>query len=197
MNQAHNQVDTSPRINSENFKDSSMSLSRFLLTSWGVLGVLCLIGNAIMRLLPIALQPVIQGNMPPSQKISYILWVLFMMYVEGYKSFHQKFSPLVVQRALTIADNPTILNCLLAGPYSMALFGATNSRMFISWLVSAGVFGLVGVVKFLPYPWRSITDGGVVCGLSIGAFSIVYYYTRAVFGRYPGVNPCLPDNKIS
>lgn len=78
----------------------------------------------------------------------------------------------------------------------MGLFGATKKRMIISWSISVGVTALVIIVKKLPYPWRSIIDGGVVVGLTYGALSIVYNWLRS-FGSgnvMPGVDPAL-DNK--
>lgn len=51
---------------------------------------------------------------------------------------------------------------------------------------------MVGLVKRLPYPWRSIVDAGVVTGLVWGAVSIINLYVRALLGTPPGVDPCLP-----
>jgi hypothetical protein len=105
-----------------------------------------------------------------------------MAYAEGYKAFQLKFSPMVVQRAFSICDSPNIFNCVLAGPYSMGLFGASRKRMIVSWCITAGVFSLVKVVKMLPYPYRSIVDAGVVTGLSWGTLSIVVLCVKALFG---------------
>lgn len=184
---------------SRNSNDNSISsnnkltFTKFFLTSWGVLGVVMFIANALKRLIPVALQPVIQKDLTREQGIIYIIFMLSMMYIEGYKAFHLKFSPLVVKRALHLSENPTILNCLLAGPYCMGLFGATKKRMIVSWSVMIGVFGLVKIVKLLPYPWRSIVDGGVICGLTIGTLSIIYHYLLALLGYPPSINPDLPN----
>jgi hypothetical protein len=153
-----------------------------------------LIANALQRLIPVALQPLIQKDLTPEQIVIYIVWTLYMIYVEGYKAFHLKFSPFVVRRSLTLSENPSsFLKCLLAGPYCMGLFSATKKRMIISWSLMVGVFALVKVVKLLPYPWRSIVDAGVVCGLSFGTISIIYHYILAMLGRVPSVDPDLPE----
>ena len=89
----------------------------------------------------------------------YGLFAAFMGYAEGYKGFQLKFSPLIVRRAVDLTERRSFLNVLLAGPYSMGLFGATRKRVVISWSISAGVGVLVALVKRLPYPWRSIVDG--------------------------------------
>jgi hypothetical protein len=183
---------------SESKVNTINSAPSIALALWGTLGVVMLLLNAIKRLLPVALQPFAQNDFEPIHIASYVLWTLYMSYVEGYQAFHLKFSPLVVRRALTIYDDPTIIKCILAGPYSMGLFGATKKRMVVSWLMMVGVFLLVKIVKLLPYPWRSIVDSGVVAGLSIGTVSIGWHFMRAMFGRVPNVDPCLPrpDEKL-
>jgi hypothetical protein len=165
------------------------------LTCWGVLGVVAIIGNAIKRLLPIALQPFKDGGLTPLQWGLYGLWSIYMGYAEGYQAFQQKFAPLVVRRAQGLVDRPSILNWLLGGFFSMGLFGATKKRMIISWSVTAGVFALVKLVKLLPYPWRSIVDGGVVIGLSYGTLSICWELLQAMFGKVSDTDPCFPEPK--
>jgi hypothetical protein len=165
------------------------------LTCWGVLGVVAIIGNAIKRLLPIALQPFKEGGLSPLQWSIYGLWSIYMGYAEGDQAFQQKFSPLVVRRAQGLVDRPSILNWLLGGFFSMGLFGATKKRMIISWSVTAGVFALVKLVKLLPYPWRSIVDGGVVIGLSYGTLSICWELVQAMFGKVSDTDPCFPEPK--
>lgn len=172
---------------------SKLTFSKVALSSWGVLGVVMLIANALQRLFPVALQPLIQKDLTTEQVLIYIAWTIYMIYVEGYKAFHLKFSPFVVRRSLTLTDNPTFLKSLLAGPYCMGLFSATKKRMILSWSLMIGVFALVKVVKLLPYPWRSIVDAGVVCGLSVGTLSIIYHYILALLGRVPSIDPDLPE----
>lgn len=149
---------------------------------WAVAQVLSILANAIKRLYPIALQPFLQKDLLPYQWALYVAWSLYMAYAEGYKAFQLKFSPMVVQRAFSICDNPNIFNCVLAGPYSMGLFGASRKRMIVSWCITAGVFSLVKIVKMLPYPYRSIVDAGVVVGLSYGTLSIVILAVKALLG---------------
>jgi hypothetical protein len=178
-------------------KESSGSpgLAGQLLAAWGVLGVLMLTGNAIRRLLPIALQPFYTGGtgsaLSTPQWALYTAWGLFMAYAEGYKGFHQKFSPLVVKRAFTLDKNMSVLNVVFAWAYSMGLFSATRKRMIVSWSISGGVMALIMLVKNLAHPWRSIVDGGVVAGLTLGSLSIVYHYIRAIFGNLPDIDECL------
>jgi hypothetical protein len=166
-----------------------------LLGVWSVLQVLSILFNAVKRLVPIALEPILKKELEPYQAVVCVVWCIYMAYTEGYQAFQRKFSPLVVKRAFGLSKNPSILNCLLAGPYSMGLFGATKKRMMVSWGVTIGVFGIVKAVKKLPYPWRSIVDAGVVVGLTYGALSICVQTVRALFGWLPDCDECLVEKK--
>jgi len=122
---------------------------------------------------------------------------LFFAYVEGYKGFHLKFSPLVVKRSFTLVigtqqgNNP--INYLLAPLFSMGLFSATRKRMIVSWSISIGVAIIVALVKKLSPVPRCILDAGVVVGLSVGSISILYHYLRSMItGTLPTIDPCLP-----
>ena len=169
---------------------------RSLLGAWGVLQVLSILFNAIKRLVPIALEPILKRDLSPSQAVACVLWAVFMAYTEGYQAFQRKFSPLVVKRAFGLVQRPSVLRVLLAGPYSMGLFGATKKRMTVSWGVSLGVVAIVQAVKKLPYPWRGIIDAGVVAGLGYGATATLVLAARAAFfGWVPACDPCLPPGE--
>lgn len=121
--------------------------------------------------------------------------MLMFAYVEGYKAFQKKFSPLVVVRAMSLKSAGTAAHHVALAPfYSMGLLHATKKRRIVSWSVSIGVAVVVGVVKRLPYPWRSIVDAGVVSGLSWGIVSILAHYARALSGSAPSADPCLPTH---
>ncbi len=156
---------------------------------WGVLQVVSIIGNAIKRLLPIAMQPFQENGLLPYQWAMYVMWSAYMVYMEGYKTFQSKFSPMVAKRAFKLVDHSSPLNVVLAGPFSMGMIDATSKRMKISWGVTIGVFGLVQVVKKLPYPYRSIVDAGVVAGLSYGTATILWFATKAMLGFHIDMDP--------
>jgi hypothetical protein len=166
---------------------------RAVLGGWGALQVLSILFNAIKRLVPVALEPILKRDLTPPQAVACVVWALFMAYTEGYQAFQRKFSPLVVKRAFGLAKRPTVLRVLLAGPYSMGLFGATQKRMTVSWGVTLGVVAIVQAVKKLPYPWRGIIDAGVVAGLGYGAAATALLAARAaLFGWVPACDACLP-----
>jgi hypothetical protein len=100
---------------------------------------------------------------------------------------------MVVRRALTLAEHGVPLwRRALAPFYSMGLFHATKKRRTISWSITIGVSLLVGIVKRLPYPWRSIVDAGVCAGLCWGGASIAAFYARALGGSPPDVSAEMP-----
>jgi len=211
--------------------------ARSLAAGWGVFGFIGILAQAIGRLAPIAIQPLIRRDLTilqwslyalslrphyqhtcylvpghPRQRVSaprcstprppprcpparrYGGCMLFFAYVEGYKAFQLKFSPLVVQRAMTLSTSPAppLHHTVLAPFYSMGLFHASKKRKTVSWCISLGVACIIGVVKGLPYPWRSVVDAGVCTGLLWGGTSIAVIYARARAGMPPGVDPELP-----
>jgi len=167
---------------------------------WGSLGVIYILAKAIVRVLPIALEPFQATSsfvLSPIQWSLYAVSCLFFAYAEGYKGFHLKFSPLVVKRSFTLVlgtkqgNNP--INYLLAPLFSMGLFSATRKRMIVSWSISIGVAIIVALVKKLSPVPRCILDAGVVVGLSVGSLSILYHYLRSMItGTLPTIDPCLP-----
>eukprot|EP01039_Chlorochromonas_danica_P006540 gene6540-7214_t len=175
-----------PAVPSENEKKAPYSLRRSIMKNllgvWGVVQVVSILGNALKRLIPVAIEPLQKNDLVPFQWGLYAVWAIYMVYAEGYKAFQKKFSPMVVQRAFALIDHPHPLNILLAGPYCMGMFAASKKRMIVSWAVTAGVFSLVKIVKLLPYPYRAIVDGGVVLGLSWGALSMVALTAKALLG---------------
>ena len=168
--------------------------ARSLSVAWGVCGFLSILASAVRRLAPIAMQPFARLDLTIFQWLMYAGTVLGFAYVEGYGAFQKKFSPLVVRRAMTLTRGGTAIGHRIFAPfYSMGLFHASKKRRIISWTISLTVFMLVGLVKRLPYPWRSIVDAGVCTGLCWGGASILVYYARALSGITPSKDPELPE----
>ena len=157
---------------------------------WGIAGVLALLGNAIYRLTPYAVE-LARLRLDAVQITVLVGWVAFNAYAEGYRAFHRMFSPRVVARARTL-DNAPWLHKLLAPIYCMGLFHATRKRLLVSWTVTLAIIGIVIVVRALAQPWRGIIDAGVVVGLAIGVVSIIYHYLRALAGHAMPVPADLP-----
>lgn len=167
---------------------------------WAAGGVVMILAKSIKRILPIALEPFGPSVPTPLSQFqlgAYVAMCLWFAYVEGYKGFQLKFSPLVVARAQTLKPfNGSPLHHTLFGPfYAMGLFHATKKRKIVSWSVTTGVAVIVAAVKRLPYPWRNIVDAGVIVGLSWGSISIIVEWLKAaVLGKEIATDPALPDS---
>ena len=141
---------------------------------WGIGGVLLLLIFAIYRLAPmaLALQYV---------SMSLLHWglllfsVTYMAYAEGYKGFHLGFAPRVVKRALYLIRKPKLHLAIFAPVFCMGYIHATRRRQISSLGLTGLIVFFVVLVRLLPQPWRGILDAGVVTGLTIGCFSIVYF----------------------
>lgn len=125
--------------------------------AWGVCGFLGILASAIKRLAPIALQPLLQRDLSWLQWGCYGGAMGFFAYVEGYGAFQKKFSPMVVERAMTLKQGASPMNVALAPFYSMGLMHATKKRKIVSWSVSLSVAMIVGIVKRLPCAPRCAT----------------------------------------
>lgn len=163
-----------------------------LIATWGVACVLALLGQALWRLTPLALEPWLEGSMSPLQQALYVGWAAIMAYSEGYRGFQKKFSPRVVARAFYLGRHPTPLRVALALPFCMSFFHSTRRQMIVSYTFVTLIALLVVAVRSLPQPWRGIVDGGVVVGLGWGVVAIVVFYVRGLLGQPPPVTDLPP-----
>lgn len=159
---------------------------------WGVVGVLALLGSAVYRLTPYAVEAV-TSPLTPVQWGVLVVYVAFMAHAEGYKGFQRQFSPRVVARARWLRDHPTPLRVALAPAFCMGLFHATRKRLIVSWVISLMVVGLVILVKLLDQPWRGIVDAGVVVGLTWGIVALLAWLVAGARGRALPVPPDVPE----
>ena len=146
---------------------------------WGITGVALIIGDAIYRMIPVA----IGAFAYPFDWIHWVFLVaffVFMTVVEGYKGFQLGFSPRVVARARYLARHPRAGHALLAPVFCMGFFHATRRRRITTISVTTGIVVFVVLVGRLAQPWRGIVDLGVVAGLiwglvAIGVFSYLAF----------------------
>jgi hypothetical protein len=116
---------------------------------------------------------------------------------EGYRAFHQNFSPRVVVRAQYLSAHPRPLFVALAPLYCMGLLHATRRRLITSWALTIGIVAIVLLVRGLPRPWRGIVDAGVVAGLTCGVLSIVYFTVRGLRGAPMPVASDVPAPSVT
>lgn len=161
---------------------------------WGFIGVLALLGKAVIGLGLMSMQA-FSFEFTPLHWSVLTANIIFMAYSEGYMGFQQKFSPRMAARVkyLTRSERPAEL--ILAPLFCMAFFNAPRNRLITSYLILMMIICLVLTFRLLPQPWRGILDAGVVVGLFWGCVSIVWCcYKEFSNSAYEG-DPELADNQ--
>ena len=163
------------------------------IASWGVFGVLLLLGQALRRLAPYALEPIRAGSLTTPEAALYAGWVAVAAYTEGYSAFQKRWCPRVVARAFHLARHPRRTHVLLAPVFCMALFHASRRARLLAWATTALIVCFILILRRTPQPWRGIVDGGVVVGLGWGVAAILYFFVRGLGGRAMPVSAELPE----
>ena len=176
----------------EETADRGLSPRVVAIAVWGVAGVLALLAQALIRLTPLAIEPLEKQMLNSWQLVLYVVWAVCNAYAEGYRGFQKSFSPRVVARALHLGRNPRPIHVLFAPAFCMALFHAKRKNLMLSWGLTTFIVLAVILIRHLPQPWRGIVDVGVVVGLVWGAISIVVIFARAVTGRHEPTTDSLP-----
>ena len=159
--------------------------------AWGIAGTLLLLLDAIVRLAPIAAEPLLSGTAGTGALLAYVGSAVFMGYVEGYRGFQLRFSPRAVARARGLRDAAWWVR-LLAPLCCMGLVYATRRRLIASWGLVVGIVTMIVLIRWLPQPWRGAVDAGVVVGLSWGSLALLADTARAVLGTTEPVDPEFP-----
>lgn len=158
-----------------------MHLKNKLGATWGILGITLIIGSAIVRLFPKAVDAIHFG-LSPFEWIALLVWVSFMLFFEGYRGFQLNFSPRFAARLWHLLQKGRAVDLLLAPFYCMGFFHTTRRRMISSWTLAVGVTLFILVVVHIAQPWRGIIDWGVVLGLLYGLICI-YVFTWQTLRR--------------
>lgn len=159
---------------------------------WGLAGVMLLLGSAVYRLTPLAIEA-FSYDWSWHHWVSLALMTFFMAYAEGYRAFQQGFSPRVAARARYLREHPNGLHTALAPLFCMAYFHAPRRRRITSISVTAGIIILVVLVRLLPQPWRGIIDGSVVVGLAWGLVSLMVFGYQALTAGHFSYPPEVPE----
>ena len=159
---------------------------------WGLAGVALLLGSAIYRLTPLAIDA-FAYDWSWYHWLSFALMLFFMAYAEGYRAFQQGFSPRVAARARQLRDHPNALHAVLAPLFCMAYFHAPRRRKIVSISVTAGIIVLVILVRLLAQPWRGIIDGSVVVGLAWGLIALIVFAYQALTDEQFPYSPEVPE----
>ena len=159
---------------------------------WGLAGVSFLLGSAIYRLSPLAIEG-FSYHFSWYHWITLVFVVLFMAYSEGYRAFQKGFSPRVAARARYLRDYPRFLHVLCAPIFCMGYFHAPRKRRITSISVTAGIVILVVLVRLIQQPWRGIIDLGVVVGLAWGLVSLIIFSVLAFTSKIFPYSPEVPE----
>lgn len=161
---------------------------------WAIGGVLLILGNAVVRLSTPAWAPIAAGQLETIHVVAYVLSVVIMIYSEGYRGFHQKFSPRVVVRGALLPTHGQLVHKILAPAFAMGLVGANRKRTIVSWMLTSMIVLLIIGVRMLPPVWRGAVDAGVVAGLAFGSASILLHLFRAWSGHPPEMDADLAES---
>jgi hypothetical protein len=148
---------------------------------WALIGITMLLGAAILRLTPHALEAV-RFDLTFTQWSALIVWCLFMLFTEGYHGFQRAFAPRIAARAWHLYNSARPIDLILAPFYCIGYYCASPKRMVINWVVAVVIIGFVLFVRSTDQPWRGIIDFGVVLGLSYG-LTCVYVFFLITFKK--------------
>jgi len=123
--------------------------------------------------------------------------ILFMAHAEGYKGFHKSYSPRVVKRAQYLSVHWKPAWVLFAPFFCMGFFHTTKRRQIAAWILTVMIVLLILIFRTFSQPWRGVLDAGVVVGLTLGAFSILYFTGQVLTGRSIDYSAEVPDETIN
>ncbi len=158
---------------------------------WGVGGVLLLLGYAVFRLTP----PAIESFSYSWQWIHWLVLVLntaVVLYFKAYRGFQKGLSPRIAARARYLRQNPTWPHVLAAPLYCMGYFHTVKRKQIATIMMTIGMVILIILVRFLSQPWRGIIDTGIALGLSWGFITILGYSAQALTAGEFRFSPQIP-----
>ena len=159
---------------------------------WGIAGVTLLLGSAVYRLTPLAIDA-FSYRFLWYHGVTLAVIIAIMAYAEGYHGFQQGFSPRVAARARYLRDHPLPILAILAPFFCMGYFHATKKRKITSISLTAGIVVLVLLVRLVSQPWRGIIDAGVVIGLIWGIVSLLFFSVQAFTSEDFLYSPEVPE----
>ncbi|WP_375487662.1 hypothetical protein [uncultured Jatrophihabitans sp.] len=158
--------------------DRSSSTARRVAAVWGLVGVVLILGDAIVRVWPFTLDA-LRHHLSTLQWVVLAAWVLSMGVGEGYRGFQLRFSRRVVARRDSLRRHGHGVDLVLAPLYCIGYFHAERRQVISSWSLTVGIVVLILLVRLVDQPWRGIIDAGVVAGLAYGLVSLLVLVSRS------------------
>jgi hypothetical protein len=159
---------------------------------WGIGGISLLLVSAIYRLTRVAVDA-FSYSLTPLHWTFLSVFLLSMLYSEGYRGFHLGFSPRAVARARYLIEHPHVGHSLLAPVFCMGFFHTTRRRMITSTALTLMIIAFIIIVHGLAQPWRGIVDIGVVAGLAWGLVAMLAFAFMAFTSDGFEYSPEVPD----
>jgi vacuolar-type H+-ATPase subunit I/STV1 len=151
---------------------------------WGVGGFAALLGFAVYRLMPNALDAFSDG-LQWQQWVAAVASIVVTAYFEGYRGFQKGLSPRLAARAQHLRRRPSLLRSVLAPLYCAGYFHAAKRRVLSAYSLTAMIVVFVLLVRLLDQPWRGIVDAGVVVGLTWGLVATLIFGGRVLVRHGP------------
>lgn len=145
---------------------------------WGFAGIALLLGFAIYRLMPVAVEA-FRFDLFWYHWAALVINTLSMAYSEGYRGFQNSFSPRVAARCKYLRKHPSTLHVLLAPLFCIGYFHVLRNKQRQILALTAAIIVLIIIVQSIDQPWRGIIDAGVVVGLSWGLITLFAFATKA------------------
>ena len=164
-----------------------VTLPGMLAVAWGVGGFVLLLGFALWRLVPLALESFAYPWAWP-HTLLFLSNLALMAWFEGYRGFQQSYSPRLAARCHALLEHASWLQALLAPLVCMGLVYAPRRRIIAAWGLTLGIVAVVLLYRQFPQPWRGILDAGVVLGLAWGLAATLAHVVLAL-RRGPAVDP--------
>jgi hypothetical protein len=163
---------------------------------WGIAGVLSLVGFAILKITPAAVDA-FSFELQWYHWLVLILNTAFIGYMKGYRGFQRALSPRVAARARHLSQHPTLAAVLLAPLYCMGYFHSLRRKQMVTIMMTVFMVILIILVRQLSQPWRGVFDAGILIGLSWGFFTILVYSVQAFTTAEFNHSPQLPAGQRS
>ena len=164
------------------------SAYRMAAAIWGAMGLVALLGYAIVRLASVVADGM--GHHWGWQHIAVAAGnTVFMAWSEGYRGFQLRFSPRSAARVKWLAQHANAMQTLLAPLFVMGYFGTTRRRMIGVYLLTGFILAAIAVIHGLAQPWRAALDIGVVVGPCLGPRDFPCgAAAHAEYGRFRGIS---------
>jgi hypothetical protein len=140
--------------------------------AWGLLGIVLVVGDAIVRVWPYT-RDALRHGLTATQWVVLVAWVAVMVLAEGYRGFQKRFAPRVVRRNRELAERGRGIDLLLAPLYCIGYFHAERRQIISSAALTVGIVALILVVRTFAQPWRGVIDAGVLAGLAYGLLAVL------------------------